>query len=84
MDGISRLSEDLGLDPATDVRVLGKSDYFITRVIKLFSLLYYYYHHHVIGLLWRLGASSKPGIVTKTEFFVGMKNLKKSNIKGNK
>ena len=56
MDGISKLCEDLGLDPSSDVRVL--------------------------GLLWKLGSSSKPGIITKIEFINGMKNLKKNCIKG--
>ena len=56
MDGISKLSEDIGIDPSSDIRLL--------------------------VLLWRLGASSKPGIITKTEFINGFRNLQLDSIDG--
>jgi hypothetical protein len=33
-------------------------------------------------LMWKLGALSKPGAITKTEFLQGMKNLGQSDING--
>lgn len=56
MEGISKLGEQLEMDPSSDVRLL--------------------------VLLWKLGALSKPGSITKTEFLNGMKKLKKDSIKG--
>ena len=54
MDGISVLCEQLGLDPATDVRVL--------------------------VMLWKLGATSKPGCITRTEFVAGLQKLQTSDV----
>jgi hypothetical protein len=56
MEGISKLGEQLDMDPASDVRLL--------------------------VLLWKLGAVSKPGLITKTEFITGMKKIRKDSIKG--
>ena len=35
----------------------------------------------VLVLLWRLGATSKPGAITKQEFMQGFQNLKVGNLK---
>lgn len=56
MDGISTISEELGIDPTSDVRVL--------------------------VLFWRLGALSKPGSISKTEFLNGLRQLRKDSIEG--
>lgn len=54
MEGISMLSEQLEINPESDVRLL--------------------------VLLWKLGASSKPGAITKTEFIEGMKTIRKNSV----
>lgn len=54
MDGISKMCESLGLDPATDVRVL--------------------------VLLWKLGAVSKPGCITRNEFVSGFQKLRVGDV----
>lgn len=36
----------------------------------------------LLVLLWKLGAVSRPGTITKTEFLSGMKKLRKDSIKG--
>jgi len=36
----------------------------------------------LLVLLWKLGAVSKPGTITKPEFLAGMKKLRKDSIKG--
>ena len=56
MEGISAISDELGIDPTSDVRVL--------------------------VLLWRLGALSKPGSISKTEFLNGLRQLRKDSIDG--
>lgn len=56
MEGISKISEHLGIDPSADVRIL--------------------------VILWRLGSSSKPGVITKAEFIAGMRALRKDSIAG--
>jgi hypothetical protein len=53
MDGISKLCESLGMDPAADVRVL--------------------------VMLWKLGAVSKPGSITRSEFLSGFQKLQVSD-----
>jgi hypothetical protein len=53
MDGISKLCENLGMDPAADVRVL--------------------------VMLWKLGAVSKPGSITRSEFLSGFQKLQVSD-----
>ncbi len=56
MEGISKLCEQLCIDPNTDVRVL--------------------------VLMWKLGAVSKPGSISRAEFKQGMKNLNKADVHG--
>ena len=56
MEGISKLSEELGIDPSSDVRIL--------------------------VLAWQLGATSKPGNISRQEFLDGMKKLKKDSFAG--
>ena len=56
MEGISKLCDQLNIDPNTDVRVL--------------------------VLMWKLGANSKPGSITRPEFLQGMKTLGKSDSVG--
>ncbi len=56
MEGISKLCEQLSIDPNTDVRVL--------------------------VLMWKLGALSKPGSISRTEFIQGMKKLNKCDVGG--
>ncbi len=56
MEGISKLCDQLNIDPNTDVRVL--------------------------VLMWKLGAISKPGSITRSEFLQGMKALGKSDSVG--
>lgn len=56
MEGISKLSEELGIDPSSDVRIL--------------------------VLTWQLGATSKPGNISRQEFLDGMKKMKKDSFAG--
>lgn len=36
----------------------------------------------VLVLMWKLGAVSKPGCISKSEFINGMKSIQKTNAKG--